>query len=290
MGWRGPPVHWDGTTGDRSSRVFSGARASGIMMMTAQMDALGHSQSSWYIRVVESDQRFACPCCQLPTLEEQPPGTFLICPVCWWEDDDAQFGRPDLVGGANGVSLEQARRNYSECGISDPAARRYQRNATDIIFTYWLVGSGWALGNIADGRRGYKMIPTYLSDALGDLIHAVNCVFDTGHAQCSWADEPGEWLWTLVRRDNRLHIQIRRFREWHLGKPLDPHGQTWNRDFQGVAFETECDLCGFASEIERAATRLLSQHTVSQYEAQWHHAFPQSGLEDLRSRIYKKQA
>jgi len=112
-------------------------------------------------------------------LEEQPPGTFLICPVCWWEDDDAQFRRPDLVGGANGVSLEQARRNYSECGISDPAARRYQRNATDIIFTYWLVGSGWALGNIADGRRGYKMIPTYLSDALGDLIHAVNCVFDT---------------------------------------------------------------------------------------------------------------
>jgi len=115
-------------------------------MTTAQVDALGHSQSSWYIRVVESDQRFACPCCQLPTLEEQPPGTFLICPVCWWEDDDAQFRRPDLVGGANGVSLEQARRNYSECGISDPAARRYQRKRHRHNLHLLLVGSGWALG------------------------------------------------------------------------------------------------------------------------------------------------
>lgn len=33
---------------------------------------------------------------------------------------------------------------------------------------------------------------------------------------------------------------------------LDPQSQTWNRDFAGVVYETECDLRTFAAEIERA--------------------------------------
>jgi hypothetical protein len=63
--------------------------------------------------------RFACPCCGFLTLEEEPPGSFAICPVCWWEDDNVQAGDPGLAGGANSVSLRQAQENFRRFGASE---------------------------------------------------------------------------------------------------------------------------------------------------------------------------
>lgn len=60
--------------------------------------------------------KFACPCCRYLTLEEEPPGTFDICPVCGWEDDDVQFRDADFEGGANVMSLTQARENFRSFG------------------------------------------------------------------------------------------------------------------------------------------------------------------------------
>jgi hypothetical protein len=48
-----------------------------------------------------------CPCCGAGTISE--PGTYEICGVCDWEDDPAQSKDPDLRGGANGASLNEAR-------------------------------------------------------------------------------------------------------------------------------------------------------------------------------------
>jgi rubredoxin len=62
-------------------------------------------------------KRYACPCCGFLTLEEEPPGTFDICPVCNWEDDNVQFRYP-TAGGANRVSLVEAKRNFVEFGAS----------------------------------------------------------------------------------------------------------------------------------------------------------------------------
>jgi hypothetical protein len=67
--------------------------------------------------------RSPCPCCSCLTLEDPPPGTFAICPVCFWEDDDVQFRDPDYAGGANAVSLREARANFLEFGASDQALR-----------------------------------------------------------------------------------------------------------------------------------------------------------------------
>lgn len=47
------------------------------------------------------------------TLTEEPPGTFEVCPVCYWEDDEVQFKNLDYDGGANAVSLRVACQNYS---------------------------------------------------------------------------------------------------------------------------------------------------------------------------------
>ena len=62
--------------------------------------------------------KYACPCCGFITLDEVPPGSFSICPVCFWEDDFVQFDEPDYKGGANKVSLNQAKNNFKEYGAS----------------------------------------------------------------------------------------------------------------------------------------------------------------------------
>lgn len=61
-------------------------------------------------------KKYACPCCGYFTLSEQPPGTFEICPVCYWEDDNVQYDDPNYSGGANKVSLSKARENFSNLG------------------------------------------------------------------------------------------------------------------------------------------------------------------------------
>jgi hypothetical protein len=56
------------------------------------------------------DQIFPCPCCGEFTLSEK--GAYEICPVCFWEDDPVQLSNPSYAGGANAVSLIQARENW----------------------------------------------------------------------------------------------------------------------------------------------------------------------------------
>ncbi len=63
-------------------------------------------------------KRYPCPCCGYLTFSEEPPGTYQVCPVCFWEDDRAQNDNPSLEGGANAVSLTQARANFASFGAS----------------------------------------------------------------------------------------------------------------------------------------------------------------------------
>lgn len=44
--------------------------------------------------IAQKDGKFACPCCGSFTLTEKPPGTFSICEVCGWEDDNIQYDDP----------------------------------------------------------------------------------------------------------------------------------------------------------------------------------------------------
>ena len=51
-----------------------------------------------------------CPCCGRYIFDEK--GGYEICPVCGWEDDPSQKRWPDMDGGANRDSLNEARRKY----------------------------------------------------------------------------------------------------------------------------------------------------------------------------------
>ncbi len=71
--------------------------------------------------------RYPCPCCGYLTRNEGPPGTYEICPICWWEDDPVQFEDPDFSGGANQPSLNEARKRFRESGAISPDATPHVR-------------------------------------------------------------------------------------------------------------------------------------------------------------------
>jgi len=60
-------------------------------------------------------KKYPCPCCGHYTLNDGP-GRFDICPVCYWEDDNIQNDDHDYAGGANDISLNEARENYKKFG------------------------------------------------------------------------------------------------------------------------------------------------------------------------------
>nr|WP_256102711.1 CPCC family cysteine-rich protein [Streptomyces sp. Ncost-T10-10d] len=70
--------------------------------------------------------RYPCPCCGHRVLDAMP-GSYEICPVCFWEGDGVQFRWPTMAGGANKVSLIEAQRNYQNFGACDQHGLRYVR-------------------------------------------------------------------------------------------------------------------------------------------------------------------
>ena len=71
--------------------------------------------------------KYLCPCCNMKTLEEEPPGTYEICPVCGWEDDEIQFKNPNYCCGANNISLQEAKNNFEKLGAINEEALEYTR-------------------------------------------------------------------------------------------------------------------------------------------------------------------
>lgn len=63
------------------------------------------------------NQLFACQCCGQPTLSER--NAYEICSVCLWEDDPVQISDPSYAGGANSISLAEAREKWRHIGTDN---------------------------------------------------------------------------------------------------------------------------------------------------------------------------
>jgi hypothetical protein len=64
-------------------------------------------------------------------MQDPNPGSFELCPICWWEDDSVQFEDQDYEGGANEPSLRQARLNFSKHGAIRPEDKMHVRPPND---------------------------------------------------------------------------------------------------------------------------------------------------------------
>ena len=51
--------------------------------------------------------KIPCPCCGKTMVED-----YDICDECFWENDPVQLWKPDQQGGANHMSLNEARMAY----------------------------------------------------------------------------------------------------------------------------------------------------------------------------------
>jgi hypothetical protein len=58
---------------------------------------------------------YTCPCCGFEVYDS-PPGSYDICPICYWEDDAQQLFFPLNQGGANQCSLVEAQVNFVQFG------------------------------------------------------------------------------------------------------------------------------------------------------------------------------
>ena len=83
--------------------------------------------------------KYTCPCCGYKTLDEEPPDTFDICKIYFWEDDGVQFDDLDYEGGANTRSLRQAQKNYTIFGACEERCIEFVRtpSETDVKDSYW---------------------------------------------------------------------------------------------------------------------------------------------------------
>lgn len=70
---------------------------------------------------------FPCPCCNSPSLGSY--GDYEICDICGWEDDPVQSAHPALAGGANEMSLDEAkaRREKKRVNIGNGVSARGKR-------------------------------------------------------------------------------------------------------------------------------------------------------------------
>ena len=74
-------------------------------------------QVTWY-EPEDPTPREQCPCCDYASLPER--GNYLICPVCFWEDDGQDVDALDLESGPNhGISLREGRKNFKEFGACE---------------------------------------------------------------------------------------------------------------------------------------------------------------------------
>ncbi len=69
--------------------------------------------------------RIACPVCEYLTFDNDDgfPGSYNICPVCYWEDDPVQYHDHNYEGGANRVSVNQAKKNFKMFGACEESMK-----------------------------------------------------------------------------------------------------------------------------------------------------------------------
>ncbi len=150
-------------------------------------------------------QLYPCPCCGYQTLDLEPPGTYLICPICFWEDDgdvDADFGA--RWGGSNQVSLRQAQRNFLALGACEPQWLADVRSPTpaDQRDPAWQ-----PLDELAAQRRCeliQKIAIAFQDVVLGDgvSLHQARALDDYQDpiaarqmdAHIPWQEIPAEWI------------------------------------------------------------------------------------------------
>jgi len=107
--------------------------------------------------------KYPCPCCGYLIFDE-PPGSYDICKICFWEDDLSQLRFPK-TGGANNVSLIDGQKNFIEFKVCE---KRFLKSVRPISVSD-IREDGWRLidlkrDNFEELISGFNYGETYPSD------------------------------------------------------------------------------------------------------------------------------
>ena len=83
--------------------------------------------------------KYPCPCCGYLMFDE-PPGSYDICKICFWEDDISQLRFPRTTG-ANHVSLIDGQKNFREFGACERRVLQFVRAVSPADFVMSIGGS-----------------------------------------------------------------------------------------------------------------------------------------------------
>jgi len=132
----------------------------------------------------------------------------------------------------------------------------------DIEIQYKLVGTGWSECVLDVYGQTCTVTASYLSDALGEFVKAVNHILGGGNeAKFSFDEEPGEYRWILKRNENNaLFIEIIEFPDlW--GNKDDSEGK--------VIYEVTCPAHEFGKALLVGLNGLLDEYGVVGYKEKW---------------------
>jgi hypothetical protein len=138
-----------------------------------------------------------------------------------------------------------------------------------IAIEYNLTGSGWAECIVEIDARRVRLTASYLSDALADLLDAVECVVrGIEDTTALFIEEPGEYRWRFQRvSPDRLSVKIIEFSDAWQHRPPDEEGE--------LILDVECRLRSFAGAVLEASQQVLATHGFDGYREQWvRHDFP----------------
>ncbi|MEU9470081.1 ADP-ribosylglycohydrolase family protein [Streptomyces avermitilis] len=80
----------------------------------------GHAAASWSaLARTLPGERHPCVCCGR-LVHDRPPGSYDICPLCFWEDDAVQLRLPTAAYGPNRIALVDAQVNARDVGACTP--------------------------------------------------------------------------------------------------------------------------------------------------------------------------
>lgn len=78
---------------------------------------MSDEEIEWY-SPEDPTPRHRCPCCDYMSLSER--GNYVICSVCFWEDDGLDHDQIDIGSGPNhGITLRQGRENFQKFGACE---------------------------------------------------------------------------------------------------------------------------------------------------------------------------
>ena len=144
-------------------------------------------------------------------------------------------------------------------------------------FWFRLAGPGSAEAGIGDDVGHAIITASYLSDALGDLLHALwLCGSGAPEARCSWQEEPGEFRWVCRRQGDDIQLRILAFDDYYRHRP-DAEG--------AVVFETRQDWEVVTRAIALGASRAVEKHGEAEYRNEWGHPFPTATLALIRAQL-----